>query len=60
MSRQDLVAKLANEFGNSLVVLLSPGLANILVFHTFTAGILKLCQDDNENLQDVRKVVKCI
>ena len=38
----------------------SPRLANILVFHIRTAGILKLCQDDNENSQDVSKAVKCI
>ena len=40
--------------------MLSPGLANIIVFRTYAAGILKLCQDDNENSHDVRKVAKCI
>ena len=59
-SRQGLVAKLSNEFGKYLVILSSPGLTNIFVFHTHTAGILKLCQDDNEKLQDVSKVAKCI
>ena len=43
-----------------LVKMLSPGLANIIVFRTYAAGILKLCQDDNENSHDVRKVAKCI
>lgn len=60
MSGQDLVAKLANKFGKDLVIFLSPELANILVFHTHAVGILKLRQDDNENLQDVSKVAKCI
>ena len=60
LSRQDLVTKLANEFGKDLVVFLSPGLANILIYHTHAAGLLKLHQDDNENLQDVSKVAKCI
>ena len=60
LSGQDLVAKLANKFGKDLVIFLSPELANILVFHTHAVGILKLRQDDNENLQDVSKVAKCI
>ena len=60
LSRQGMVAKLANEFGKDLVILSSPGLANILVFRTHAAGIVKLCQDDNENSQDVSKVAKCI
>ena len=60
LSRQGLVAKLANEFGKDLVVLSFTGLANILVFHTHAAGILKLCHDDNKNPQNVGKVGKCI
>ena len=35
LSRQGLVAKLANEFGKDLVILSSPELANTLVFRTF-------------------------
>ena len=54
------MAKLVNEFGKDLVILLSTGLANILVFLTHAAGILKLCQNDDENSQDVSKVAKCI
>ena len=52
--------KLANEFGKDLVTLSPPGLANIPVFGIHVAGILKLCQDDNENSQDVSKVAKRI
>ena len=59
-SRQGLVAKLSNEFGKFLVILSSPGLANIFVFCRHATGILKLCQDDNEKLQDVSKVAKFI
>ena len=59
-SRQGVVAKLSNEFGKYLVILSSPGLTNIFVLHIHAAGILKLCQDDNEKLQDVSKVAKCI
>ena len=59
-SRQGLVAKLSNEFGKYLVILSSPGLANIFVFCTHATGILKLCQDNNEKLQDVSKVAKFI
>ena len=58
--RQDLVSKLANQFRKGLVILSSPGLPDILAFRTHAAGILKLCQDDNENSQDVSKVAKCI
>ena len=54
------MAKLAFEFGKDLIVLSSPGLANIRVFRTHVAGILNLCQGDNENSQDVSKVAKCI
>ena len=60
LSRQGVVAKLVNEFGKDLVILLSTGLANILVFLTHAAGILKLCQNDDENSQGVSKVAKCI
>ena len=49
MWAQDLVAKPTDEYGKGLVVLLSPGLANILALCTHAAGIPKLCQDDNEN-----------
>ena len=59
LSRQGLVAKLAFEFRNDLVIL-SPGLVNILVFRTHIADILKFCEDDKENSQDVNKVTKCI
>ena len=59
-SRQGLVAKLSSEYGKYLVILSSPELANIFVFCMHAAGILKLCQDDNEKLQDVSKVAKCI
>ena len=59
LSRQGLVAKLGFEFRNDLVIL-SPGLVNILVFRTHIADILKFCENDKENSQDVNKVTKCI
>ena len=52
LSRQGLVAKLGFEFRNDLVILF-PGLVNILVFRTHIADILKFCEDDKENSQDV-------
>ena len=60
LSRQALVTKLVHEFGEDLIVLSSPGLANILVFRAHAAGILKLCEDDDECRQDVSKYAKCI
>ena len=49
-----------HKFGEDLIVFSSPGLANIFVFRAHAAGILKLCEDDDECRQDVSKVAKCI
>ena len=60
MSRHGLVTKLTNEFGDNLVVLSSQGLANILIFRKHAAGILKLCEEENDYSEDVNKVAKNI
>ena len=60
LSRHGLVTKLTNEFGDDLVVLSSQGLANILIFRKHAAGILKLCEEENDYSEDVNKVAKNI
>ena len=59
-SRQALVAKLTKEFGEDLLILSSPGLANILMFQKQTADILKLCEVENDNSKDMIKTGKWI
>lgn len=57
-SRHSLVANLAKEFGEDLLVLSSPGLANILMFPKQASDVLKLCKVENDNSQDIIKAVK--
>ena len=48
LSRQALVRKLRNNFSSDLVVLSSPGLANILMFPKYAASIIKVYQANEE------------
>ena len=59
-SRQALVVKLAKEVGEDLLILSSPGLANIFVFRKQAADVLKLCEVENDNSKDMIKAGKWI
>ena len=59
-SRQALVAKLAKEFGEDLLILSSPGLANILMFRKQAADVLKLCEVENDNSKYTIKAGKWV
>ena len=58
MSRPEVVGKLSRDFGDELVVLSSPGIANILLFRKHATNILKL--DEISDCPDLSKVGKCI
>ena len=48
LSRSKLVKNIHQYFGNKVVVLSSPGLANILIFRTHASSIIRLQEDADE------------
>ena len=61
MSRQRLIAKLSSHFADELLVLSSPGFANIIAFQNSGTVGLKVVKDDEDDLESsVGKVAKRI
>ena len=57
--RRDLVTQLSNAFGKELVVLSSPGFANIIGFKKYAGSMFNLVEVEN-NLSDMSNIVKNI
>ncbi len=62
LSRKQLIKKLSDHFGAHLLVLSSPGIANIIVFRNKASDILRVVDDDDDDLDvaitNVSKTVK--
>ena len=58
LNRKTLIKSLKEDFGKSIVVLSSPGYANIVTFHGKAASILRLAPDDegDDMQQPIAKV----
>ena len=48
LSRQCLIGQLTKDFTNELIVLSSPGLANLLVFRKHASIIMKITESDDQ------------
>ena len=59
LSRRCLIGQLTKDFTNELIVLSSPGLANILVFRKHASSIMKVAESDGQPT-DLGKAAKCI
>ena len=59
LSRQCLIGQLTKDFTNDLIVLSSPGLANVLVFQKHASRIMKISKSDDQPT-DLSKSAKCI
>ena len=51
LSRKTLVSKLQVRFGNDLLVLSSPGIANIIALRSFAAQTLRLVKDEEDEVE---------
>ena len=50
LSRQCLNGHLTKDFTNELIVLSSPGLANVLVFHKHASSKMKIAESDDQQM----------
>jgi len=59
LNRRNLVEKLADKFGDTLLVLSSPGIVSILLFKQKAASLFKVQEEQEEEI-DVRAIAKQI
>ena len=59
LTRKKLVEKLVNDFSNDLILLSSPGLANVLVFRKHASTIMKITESDDDEIE-VKRLAKRI
>ena len=59
LTRQGLIEQLTKDFATELIILSSPGLANMLVFRKHASSIMKIAEIDDQPA-DVSKTAKSI